>query len=192
MYWPSTLDSRQVVEMCRSRLCDLYWVSTADPVHPGVDQVGQHEVDQSVVAAEGHRRLRPVRGSRPQPLALPAGQHDAQYVRRQRAGGRGLRAAASGRTVRTQGQRSERGHGGPQARRAGSRTPTLVLRRGPDHRCRTTIAGTDREARPSARASRCPTVHGSASACSPANPAPDVYGGAGVHVEHLVPPLGNS
>ena len=28
MYCPSTLDSRQVAEMCRSSECDLYWVST--------------------------------------------------------------------------------------------------------------------------------------------------------------------
>ena len=52
----------------------------ADAVQPGVDHVGQHEVDQAVVAAERHRRLRAVRRQRPQSLALAAGQDDAQYV----------------------------------------------------------------------------------------------------------------
>ena len=44
-----------------------------------VGQVGQGEVDQPVVAAEGHRRLGPVGGERVQPLALAAGQHHRQH-----------------------------------------------------------------------------------------------------------------
>ena len=34
MYWPSIDDSRQVVEMCRSSECDLYWVSTQILMYP--------------------------------------------------------------------------------------------------------------------------------------------------------------
>jgi hypothetical protein len=36
MYWPRTLESRQVVEMCRSRECDLYWVSTQMRCRPAL------------------------------------------------------------------------------------------------------------------------------------------------------------
>ena len=46
----------------------------------GVDQIGQHEVDQPVGAAEGNCRLCSVRRQRIKPLALPAGQHDAEDV----------------------------------------------------------------------------------------------------------------
>ena len=52
----------------------------ADPQVSGVDQIGQHEVDQPVGAAEGNCRLCSVRRQRIQPLALPAGQDDAQDV----------------------------------------------------------------------------------------------------------------
>ena len=65
--------------MCRSRLWLLYWVRTAIRRYLGVDQVGQHEVDQPVVAAERHRRLGAVRGQRGEPLAFTAGQDDAEH-----------------------------------------------------------------------------------------------------------------
>jgi hypothetical protein len=44
----------------------------------GVDQVGQHEVDQSVDAAERDGRLRAVRRERHQALALATGEDDGQ------------------------------------------------------------------------------------------------------------------
>ncbi len=53
----------------------------------GVGQVGQGEVDQAVVAAEGHGRLGPVEGQGHQPLALAAGQHHRQYLRLSHTGG---------------------------------------------------------------------------------------------------------
>src|ERR1700731_313608 len=43
----------------------------ADPQVPGVDEIGKHEVDQSIGAAEGNRGFGPVRGQRIQPLTLP-------------------------------------------------------------------------------------------------------------------------
>ena len=52
----------------------------ADPQIARIDQIGQHEVDEPVGAAEGNRRLGPVRRQRIQPLALPAGQDDAQHL----------------------------------------------------------------------------------------------------------------
>ena len=52
----------------------------ADSQISGVDQIGQHEVDQPVGAAEGNRRFGAVRRQRIEPLALPAGQDDAQHV----------------------------------------------------------------------------------------------------------------
>ena len=52
----------------------------ADPQIPGVDEIGQHEIDEPVGAAERNRRLGPVGGQRVQPLALPAGEDNAQHV----------------------------------------------------------------------------------------------------------------
>ena len=52
----------------------------ADPQIAGVDEIGQHEVDQPVGAAEGNRGLGAVGGQRIQPLALTAGQDNAQHV----------------------------------------------------------------------------------------------------------------
>ncbi|GLE52303.1 hypothetical protein ATCCBAA256_18720 [Mycobacterium montefiorense] len=52
----------------------------ADPQIAGIDQVGKHKVDQPIGAAEGNCGLGPVRGQRIQPLALTAGQDDAQHV----------------------------------------------------------------------------------------------------------------
>ena len=120
----------------------------ADPVQPGVDQVGQHEVDQPVVAAERHGRLGPVGGERPQPLALAAGQHDAEHVGRQRPWRCGLQPRA--------------GHAASDPSAA---APERAVRP-PQHR---SIRGTAGE--PSARnpGAGCLTVHGCASACSPAN-----------------------
>jgi hypothetical protein len=43
-----------------------------------VDEVGQHEVDEPVDAAERHRRLGPVRGERHQALSLAAGEDDRE------------------------------------------------------------------------------------------------------------------
>jgi hypothetical protein len=43
-----------------------------------VGQVGQREVDEPVVPAEGNRRLGPVERERQQPLPLTAGQYDAE------------------------------------------------------------------------------------------------------------------
>ena len=51
-----------------------------DPVIAGVDQVRQREVDQAVVAAEGHRRLGPVQRQRRQALALAAREDDREHV----------------------------------------------------------------------------------------------------------------
>ncbi len=47
----------------------------------GVDEAGQGEVDEAVDPAERHRRLGPVGGERHQPLALTAGEHDAEHPR---------------------------------------------------------------------------------------------------------------
>ena len=44
----------------------------------GVDEVREREVDQPVVAAEGHRRLRPVGGQRRQALSLTTGEDDRE------------------------------------------------------------------------------------------------------------------
>jgi len=52
----------------------------ADPQIPTIDQIGQNEVDQPVVAAERDRRLGAVGGERPQPLALTAGEHDPEHA----------------------------------------------------------------------------------------------------------------
>ena len=68
--------------MWRSSECDLYWVSTTISQEVGVDQVGQHEVDQPVDAAERHGRLGPVGGQRPQPLALAAREDHPEYPQR--------------------------------------------------------------------------------------------------------------
>src|SRR6201996_501487 len=54
----------------------------ADPQITRINEVRQHEVDQPVGATEGNRRFGPVRGQRIQPLALTAGQDDAQHVGR--------------------------------------------------------------------------------------------------------------
>jgi hypothetical protein len=52
----------------------------ADPQVPGVDEIGEHEVDQSIGAPKGNRGLGPVRGQRIKPLALTTGQDNAQHV----------------------------------------------------------------------------------------------------------------
>jgi len=52
-----------------------------DPQDVRVHQVGQREVDQPVETGEGHGGLRPVVGQRGEPLALTAGQDDAQDSR---------------------------------------------------------------------------------------------------------------
>jgi hypothetical protein len=52
----------------------------ADAQEARVDQVGQHEVDQPIATAEGNRRFGPVRCKGIQPLALPAGQDNAQHM----------------------------------------------------------------------------------------------------------------
>src|SRR6202012_372521 len=54
----------------------------ADPQITRINEFRQHEVDQPVGATEGNRRFGPVRGQRIQPLALTAGQDDAQHVGR--------------------------------------------------------------------------------------------------------------
>ncbi len=95
----------------------------ADPPVSGVDQVGQHEVDQPVVAAERHGRLGPVGGQRPQPLALAAGQDDAEHPR--------LARHAPQRSVQRHG-RSASGGSPPRvtrARRADPGVPAGRLRR---------------------------------------------------------------
>ena len=71
---------------CRSRLCDLYCVSTTTLQVAGVHDVGQREVDQPVDAAERHRRLGPVGRQRHQPLALAAREDDRQDLRVRRCG----------------------------------------------------------------------------------------------------------
>ena len=53
-----------------------------DPAEARVDEIREREVDQPVVAAEGHRRLRPVGGQRREPLALTARQDDGEDARR--------------------------------------------------------------------------------------------------------------
>src|SRR5580693_4356480 len=52
----------------------------ADPQVTGVDEIGEHEIDQAIRATKGNRGFGPVRGQRIQPLALTAGQDDAQHV----------------------------------------------------------------------------------------------------------------
>src|ERR1700748_1816842 len=52
----------------------------ADPQVAGIDEVGEHEIDQAIGATEGNRGFGPVRGQRIQPLALTAGQDNAQHV----------------------------------------------------------------------------------------------------------------
>ena len=52
-----------------------------DPDISGVDQIGEYEVDQPIVATERYGRFCPVRRQRPQPLSLTAGENDAQHVR---------------------------------------------------------------------------------------------------------------
>ncbi len=45
-----------------------------------IDEVRQHEIDEPVTAAERNGRLGPIRRQGIQPLALPAGEDDAQHV----------------------------------------------------------------------------------------------------------------
>src|ERR1700759_5762948 len=52
----------------------------ADPQIAGVDQIGQHEVDQPIGTAEGNRWLGAVGGHWIQPLALTAGPDNAQHL----------------------------------------------------------------------------------------------------------------
>ena len=117
--------------MCRSRRVRLVLGEHADPQVAGVDQVGQHEVDQPVVAAERDGGLGPVGGQRHQPLALAAGQDDA-------------RTCGSALTF--------------------------------------TIAALDGRARMRSTSRLDPVRVGLLTREYP----PDVYGGAGVHVEYLV------
>ncbi len=64
--------------MCRSRLWLLYWVSTAIRAVAAVDQVGQSEVDQAVVAGKRDGGFGPVGGERGQPLPLTPGKDDGK------------------------------------------------------------------------------------------------------------------
>lgn len=43
-----------------------------------IDQIGKRKVDQPVVAAKGHRRLRPLIGKRGKSASLPAGKDHGQ------------------------------------------------------------------------------------------------------------------
>src|SRR6201993_2252713 len=52
----------------------------ADHQVAGIDEVGEYEIDQAIGTTEGNCGLGPVRGQRIQPLALTAGQDDAQHV----------------------------------------------------------------------------------------------------------------
>ncbi len=52
----------------------------ADLEETRIDEVGEHEVDKPVGAAEGNRGFSPVSGQRVQPLAFPTGQDDAQHL----------------------------------------------------------------------------------------------------------------
>src|SRR6201997_5527407 len=52
----------------------------ADPQVAGIDEVGEHEIDQPIGTTEGNCGFGPVRGQRIQPLALTAGQDNAQHV----------------------------------------------------------------------------------------------------------------
>src|SRR3974390_2606994 len=52
----------------------------ADPQITGIDEVGEHETDQPIGTTEGNCGFGPVRGQRVQPLALTAGQDNAQHV----------------------------------------------------------------------------------------------------------------
>ncbi len=51
-----------------------------DPVEPGVHQVRQHEVDDSISPAEGDRRLGAVQGQRSEAAALPTGEHHGHDI----------------------------------------------------------------------------------------------------------------
>ena len=51
----------------------------ADPQVSGVHQVGQDEVDEAEITAEGDGRLCAVSGQRPQPLSLTTSQNDAEH-----------------------------------------------------------------------------------------------------------------
>jgi hypothetical protein len=51
-----------------------------DVLDPGVDAVGEREVDQPVDAGEGERRLGPPRGEQLQPASLTAGQHEREHL----------------------------------------------------------------------------------------------------------------
>ena len=51
-----------------------------DLPHLGVGEIGQHEVDQSIGAAEGYGGLGAVLGERHQPLAFATGQDDRKNL----------------------------------------------------------------------------------------------------------------
>ena len=51
-----------------------------DPQIASVDQIGQHEVDETVGPPEGDSRLGAVSGKRHQSLSLTAGEDDSQDV----------------------------------------------------------------------------------------------------------------
>lgn len=46
----------------------------------GVDQIGEHEIDEPVVSAEWDRGLGPVGGERKQPSPLAPGEDDGENV----------------------------------------------------------------------------------------------------------------
>ena len=56
-----------------------------DSAHTGVDAVGQGEIDDAHVAAEGNRRLGPLGGETTQSGAAASGQNQRQGVARHRA-----------------------------------------------------------------------------------------------------------
>ena len=73
----------QPMRTWRFRLCALYWVAMKILRRPGVDAVGEREVDDAVGAAEGHRGLGAVARERVQPLARPARQQHRHHVPQQ-------------------------------------------------------------------------------------------------------------
>ena len=73
----------------------------ADSAQARIDQIRQHEVDQSIGAAKGDGRLRAIRGQREQPLACPTGKDDREHARTRlhTCQGSGRSTPASGPTV---------------------------------------------------------------------------------------------
>ena len=139
----------------------------ADPQIAGVDEIGQHEIDQPVGAAEGNRGLGPVRGQRIQPLALTAGQDDAQHV------------WPLPSWLKPIGRREPLPGGTPIGRvLTGCPSRYLVIRQP----MAADPAGESRRPSPS-------TVRSMRVAMMTREYPPEVYGGAGVHVTELVAQL---